>query len=51
MKPAPATQRTSFGLTCSATSEPASTPSAELSTSAAADAAKTVSFGCDASDA
>ena len=39
MKPRPATQRTTLGLTYSATTEPARTPRAEESTRAAADAA------------
>ncbi len=51
MKPTPATQCSARGLTCWDTSEPASTPSAEVSTSAEADAAKTSHFGVSAPDA
>ena len=50
-KPKPATHRMNLGLKYSATREPPSTPSAEVRINAVADAAKTVHFGCEASDA
>lgn len=48
MKPIPAAHWSRRGLTCCETQPPASTPIAEVSTSADAEAAKTVSFGLPA---